>query len=101
MAKLSKETIPANRKILKQRYGEALFKLKLLNEDIAMLNEMSEFQVLKIFKRKIRKEINNDKLIDKIIAESEEEYLEENAYNYYDNAIQRYTDFETKLERRQ
>ena len=72
---------------------EALFKLKLLQEDVHMLSQMSELETLKIFKRNTRKYLS-DEIYLKLIKEAEQEYLDENTYNYYDLAMQRYNNFE-------
>ena len=90
--KLSKETIPANKRVLKRKLEETLFKLRLLKEDIAMLSWLSEFEKLKIFKKKVGKILDKETYI-RLSEESEKEYEEENTYNYYDVAMQKYTDY--------
>lgn len=97
--KLSKETTPSNKKVLKKRINETMFELKLLSEDVAMLSEMSELEVLKIYKRK-SKQYLGDNTYKKLIEEAEKEYLDENTFNYYDLAIQKYTDYDRYIEKR-
>jgi len=84
---------PEKRKKLNKEKEEALFKLKLLQEDVHMLSQMSELETLKIFKRNARKYLSNEIYL-KLIRDAEQEYLDENTYNYYDLAMQRYNNFE-------
>ena len=77
---------------LKQKINKTEYELKLLSEDIHMLSQMSEIETLKIFKRKVRKMISEEDYI-RLCEESESEYLEENTFNYYDLAIQRFNNF--------
>lgn len=87
------EKDPKKKKKLYADFKQAQFRLKLLSEDIHMLSQMSEIEVLKIFKHKVKDYIDND-LYMQLIEESEKQYLEENTFNYYDLAIQRFTNFE-------
>ena len=72
---------------------ETLFRLKLLSEDIHMLSQLSEIEVLKNFKQ-LTKEIISEDDYKRLIIEAERKYLEENTFNYYDLAIQKYTNYE-------
>ena len=58
-----------------------------------MLSQLSEIEVLKIFKRKVHP-ILGDELFIKLVKESEEQYLEDNTFNYYDLAKQNFTNFD-------
>lgn len=78
-------------KYLKQR-EETVNNLKILSEDIHMLSQMSEIETLKIFKNKVRRMISEEEFI-KLCIESEEQYLEDNTFNFYDLAIQNYNHF--------
>lgn len=91
-AKIKREKSKEKRdKLIKQR-DDVLGELKVLSEDIHMLSQMSEMEVLKIFKRNTRKYLG-DELYIKLVNEAEQQYLDENTFNYYDLAIQRYTNF--------
>ena len=78
---------------LKKKRDKAMLDLKLLSEDVHMLSQMSEIETLKIFKRNVRKYIP-DELYIRLLDEAEKEYLEENTFNYYDLAIQRFNNFD-------
>lgn len=91
--KWQKEKNPQLKKMYSKELKEAQFKLKLLSEDIHMLSQMSEMEVLKIYKRKSRDYIDKDTYV-RLLQEAEEEYLEENTFNYYDLAKQYFTNFE-------
>ena len=67
-------------------------KLRWLAENKHMLSQLSEMEVLKIFKIKARKYLGEEIYI-KLCKESEEQYLEDNTFNYYDLAIQKFTNF--------
>lgn len=96
--KLGKETIPYNRKVLKDRIKEVMFEIKLINEDTSMLAYLSEVEKMRIFMKKAKEHLGQDLYIQ-LKEESEKEYLEENTYNLYDLAIQNYTDYEKYLEK--
>ncbi len=93
MEKYRKEKIPDNKKRLLKCIKETEFNLKLLSEDVHMLSQLSEIETLKIFKSLVREYID-DELFFKLVKEAEEKYLEENTFNYYDLAIQRFTNFD-------
>lgn len=80
------------RKILVQQKKETLFKLKLLSEDVHMLSQLSEVEKLKIFKRLVKQIIPENQYME-LIEKAEKQYLEDNTFNYYDLAIQRYNNF--------
>ena len=90
--KLQNETDPRRKSTIVKQINDAKFKLKLLSEDIHMLSQMSEVEVLKIFKRNVRKYIDEDLFI-KLSEDAERQYLEDNTFNYYDLAKQNFTNF--------
>lgn len=90
--KWQSEKNPQRKKKYYKEFKEAQFRLKLLSEDIHMLSQMSEMEVLKIFKRNVKEYIDRDLYI-KLVEEAEHEYLEENTFNYYDLAIQQFNNF--------
>lgn len=83
----------ATKRDIDKKLKEAHFRLKLLSEDRHMLSQMSEIEVLKIFKRNVKEYIDKD-IYEKLCIEAEAQYLEENTFNYYDLAIQHYTNFD-------
>ena len=91
--KAQAEKDPKKRKEYYKQMREAQFKLKLLSEDKHMLSQMSEMEVLKIFKRKVGQYLDKD-LYMQLIKEAEKEYLEENTFNYYDLAKQYFNNFD-------
>ena len=91
--KFKNEKDPARRKKLMKQIKESQFRLKLLSEDVHMLSQLSEIETLKIFKRNVRKYIDDDLYI-RLCEEAEQQYLEDNTFNYYDLAIQTFTNFE-------
>ena len=90
--KYREEINPQKKKKYQKEINETHFKLKLLSEDLHMLSQMSEMEVLKIFKRHV-KEHMDEKLYRQLLEEAEQEYLEENTFNYYDLAKQYFTNF--------
>lgn len=90
--KLKLEKDIRRKKALLKQINETKFKLKLLSEDVHMLSQMSEIEVLKIFKRKVGEIIDRETYV-RLLQESEKQYLEENTFNYYDLAIQNFTNF--------
>lgn len=90
--KAQAEKDPKKRKEYFRQMRDAQFKLKLLAEDRHMLSQLSEMEVLKIFKRNSRQYLG-DEIYMKLAEEAEKQYLEENTFNYYDLAIQTYTNF--------
>ena len=84
---------PQRKRQLQKQIKKTQFRLKLLSEDMHMLAQMSEMEVLKIFKRNVKKYIGQDLYIQ-LLNEAEKEYLEENTFNYYDLAIQHFNNFE-------
>ena len=90
--KIKLEKDPRKRKALFKQLNETKFKLKLLSEDVHMLSQMSEIEVLKIFKRKVGEIIDKDTYV-RLLEESEKQYLEDNTFNYYDLAKQYFTNF--------
>lgn len=91
-AKIKDEKDPQRKKELKKKLNDTKFKLKLLSEDIHMLSQLSETETLKIFKRKSKKYLGEE-LYLRLVKESEEQYLEDNTFNYYDLAKQNFTNF--------
>ena len=91
--KIAEAGTEVKKKNLIKKRNECLFSLKLLSEDIHMLSQLSEVETLKIFKRKIKNMISEDEY-KRLCEESEAEYLEENTFNYYDLAIQRFNHFD-------
>lgn len=91
-AKIKDEKDPQRKKELKKKLNDTKFKLKLLSEDIHMLSQLSETETLKIFKRKSKKYLGEE-LYLRLVKESEEQYLEDNTFNYYDLARQNFTNF--------
>lgn len=91
--KLKQPISSEKKKNLIKAQKETLFRLKLLSEDMHMLSQLSEIEVLKIFK-KLTKEIVSESEYQRLYTEAERIYLEENTFNYYDLAIQKYTNFE-------
>ena len=94
--KWQREKDPRAKKELLRQFKETQFKIKLLSEDINMLCQMSEMECLKIFKRNVRKYLEDDLYI-RLVQEAEEQYLEENTFNYYDLAVQTYNNFADML----
>lgn len=92
-AKVKSEKDPKRKRELLKQINETKFKLKLLSEDTHMLSQMSEAETLKIFKRNVRKYLDEDTYI-RLIQEAEKQYLEENTFNYYDLAKQFFTNFD-------
>ena len=90
--KIRDEKDPQRKKELKKKLNETKFKLKLLSEDVHMLSQLSETETLKIFKRKSKKYLGEE-LYLRLVKESEEQYLEDNTFNYYDLARQNFTNF--------
>ena len=80
------------RSALLREINETKFRLKLLSEDVHMLNQMSELETLKIFKRKVRDILGKEECI-RLFEESEKQYLEDNTFNYYDLAKQNFNTF--------
>lgn len=91
-AKIKEEKDPQRKKELKKKLNDTKFKLKLLSEDVHMLSQLSETETLKIFKRKSKKYLGEE-LYLRLVKESEEQYLEDNTFNYYDLARQNFTNF--------
>lgn len=90
--KLSNTSDFKQKKQLTKQLEETKFRLRLLSEDIHMLSQMSEMEVLKIFKRNVREYIDQD-TYKRLLIEAEQQYLEENTFNYYDLAIQNFNNF--------
>ena len=79
-------------KLILQR-EETLEELKVLSENVHMLSQLSELEILKIFKRKAHKLLSEEQYV-KLCKESEQQYLEDNTFNYYDLAIQNFNHFD-------
>ena len=91
--KLKTERDPVQRRKLIGQMKDTEFRLKLLSEDMHMLSQLAEIETLKIFKRNCKQYLG-DELYMKLLEEADKQYLEENTFNYYDLAIQHYTNFE-------
>lgn len=91
--KQDKCTSASKKKEIQKSIDAAKADLKRISEDVHMLSQLSEMETLKIFKRKVRKLIGEETFI-RLCEESEKEYLEENTFNYYDLAIQRFNHFD-------
>ena len=80
-----------NTRDAKKREAERLlFEMRLLKEDINMVNVMAKEEINAIKIHKLKKEVGEARYIE-ICEEAEREFSAENIFSTYETAIQRYS----------
>ena len=83
----------------KREAEKLLFQMKLLKEDINMLNVMAKEEITANLLHKLRLYVG-DEIYKRFDEEAEAEFSADNIFNTYETAIQRYSTIGDTMERR-